>query len=136
LVHKPIYWHSGEVLICSFFFCVTSKEFLGTWLMLIKSIMTQSWTNWENKSLCWWQFFIFEYKYSSELVMGPGLNIFDQGWVRSIFCYSGWVRSAIFGLSLGLKISPKNPNFFCLCQKKSHWVGSKSIRVKNGSASF
>jgi len=38
------------------------------------------------------------------------------------------------------KISPKNPkNFkflFALGQKKSHWVGSKSTRVKGGSVSY
>jgi len=37
---------------------------------------------------------------------GSGSKIFDPSRVRSIFCGSGWVRSAIYGLGLNLENFP------------------------------
>jgi len=68
-----------------------------------------------------------------------GSKTFDRDWVGSIFCCSDQVRLAIFGLVLGLENFPlKIPNFpiFSLGVKKLPWVGSKSIRAKDGLASY
>jgi len=70
------------------------------------------------------------------LVMGLDQKI---TWVGSIFCGSGQVGSAIYGLGLNFKISPKNIkflNFFPSDQIKLLWVGSESTRVEAGSASY
>jgi len=61
--------------------------------------------------------------------------MFDLGWIGS-----GWVRSATFGLGLGFRKFPlKITNFsiFLLSGHKKYFrVGSKSIRVKDGSAPY
>jgi len=64
-----------------------------------------------------------------------GSNTFGPGRIGSIFCGSGWVRVRV-SLVWVWKISPKNMNFFSLCQKKSPRVGSRSTRVKEGSTSY
>jgi len=66
-------------------------------------------------------------KYSSD---GSGSKIFDLGRVNFLL-----LRSDILGLGLSLENFPKKCQIlqlFCpLDQKQSHWVGSKSTRVKD-----
>jgi len=63
----------------------------------------------------------------SELVMGPGQNFL---WLES-----GRVVSAIYGLGLNVE-KRQFLNFFPSGQKKSLRVGSESIQVEGGSASY
>jgi len=79
--------------------------------------------------------FIFWADLSSD---GSGSKFFDPGWVRSIFCGSGRVSHLRFVFEFGkfpLKTSIFSI-FFTSDQKKSFRIGSKSTRVKGGSASY
>jgi len=72
----------------------------------------------------------WQLKYSKDAWAKTKLKNYILTRVRSIFCCSGQVRSAIFGLGLGLGLkSPKFFKFFTLGQKKSPQVGSRSTRV-------
>jgi len=72
-------------------------------------------------------------------IQSTSLVIFDPGLVNFLLLGSGRVGSAIFGLGMDLKISPKNVKFFNILpfgSKKCHRVGSKITRVRAGSASY
>jgi len=62
----------------------------------------------------------------------------ELGWVKFLLLGSGRVSHLWFEFGSG-KFSPKNPKFFNsfhIGSKKSHWVVSKSTRVKDGLASY
>jgi len=50
----------------------------------------------------------------AQLVMGPGQKFFVPGRVRSIFCGSGQVGSAIYGLGLNSENFPQKMSNFSI----------------------
>jgi len=76
------------------------------------------------------------------LISQNGLKTFlDRvcGYLEKLGSKSGWVGSGQTSLVWDWKIYPKNPKNFKLFpsgQNKSHWVGSKSTRVKDWSVSY
>jgi len=69
---------------------------------------------------------------------GSGSKIFDPGQVGSNFCCLGRVSHLWFGYGFGKfhLIMLNFSIFYPLGQNKCHWVGSKSTRVRAGSASY
>jgi len=70
---------------------------------------------------------------------GSGTKIFDLGWVGSVFCGSGQVGSAIYGLGLNFENFPKIIKFFNFSfrvRKNLFRLAQKAPRSKAGLASY